>query len=70
LDVVQVSRILGHASVSTTLDVYAHLCRSTIQVAGERVAQVVKPQAAALVIGSGDASGAGERASLHGARSP
>ncbi len=25
LDVVQVSRILGHASVSTTLDVYAHL---------------------------------------------
>jgi hypothetical protein len=24
LDVVQVSRILGHASVSTTLDVYAH----------------------------------------------
>jgi integrase len=25
LDVVQVSRILGHASVSTTLDIYAHL---------------------------------------------
>jgi hypothetical protein len=25
LDVVQVSRILGHASVRTTLDVYAHL---------------------------------------------
>jgi integrase len=25
LDVVQVSRVLGHASVSTTLDVYAHL---------------------------------------------
>jgi integrase len=25
LDVVQVSRILGHASASTTLDIYAHL---------------------------------------------
>jgi hypothetical protein len=25
LDVVQVSRILGHAGVSTTLDLYAHL---------------------------------------------
>lgn len=25
LDVVQVSRILGHASVSTTLDIYAHV---------------------------------------------
>lgn len=25
LDVVQVSRILGHSSVSTTLDIYSHL---------------------------------------------
>jgi hypothetical protein len=35
------------------------------QVAGEGVAQVVESQAAALTVESGDAGGAGERASLY-----
>jgi integrase len=36
LDVVQVSRILGHASGSTTLDVYAHLFDEARQAADIR----------------------------------
>ena len=50
LDVVQVSRILGHARVTTTLDIYAHMfdeARHTLdvraQMAGSAFADLLEP---------------------------
>ncbi len=50
LDVVRVSRILGHASVSMTLDVYAHLFDEArhaadiqVRMAGSAFADLLNP---------------------------
>lgn len=53
LDVVQVSRVLGHSSVSTTLDIYAHLFEEARHAADIR-ARMSRSEFARLLDTNGD----------------
>jgi site-specific recombinase XerD len=53
LDIVQVSRILGHSSVSTTLDIYAHLFEEARHAADIR-ARMTRSEFARLLDASDD----------------